>query len=792
LLDGPNKKEWQRFRTYNISLAQTFLHDQLGFDLTYNNEWFKSGQISVLDGNGTQSINVDMSSAYPDGLHNGDPSLGLNGTPNPNAGRPYLNSASQWTNNQYISNRTTRRLTVFGRHNFDEGQRHNWFTKLLGEQTVTGLANEDIHKSDQRSWNRWGADTAYGQFIQNKGPTPAIYAFNANEMTPNAVIYLGPTLLNTASAAGLHLTNPKAAVNITSGTVRTFDATWKPSTNPGDPTYVNPAAVWQNGYYPVGAGGNTSTQSENPANYVGFRNVPIGIIDSESSQANRNLLTHDASLSKSEVTSTAATWQGNFWSNAVVATYGVRKDISRAWNYTENVGSSLSTANPLGYLSFDPNVYSLSNPKATANSLQITSHAWTVMAHLNQLPLIDKLKLPLQVSLYYNHSTDFQPRAAAIDVYGQALAPPNGVTKDVGILLETKDGKYSLKINKYENSSVNANSSALDGTWFIGASQAWFGNWANHFEFGWDQDTAVGLGGNGTDQGAYTYGTDATHDAAQAAALQNAAVAAWRVWQKSVDPRFYKTWAIDLTAPTGATPRSIGYGYPNGLTVTEDSVSKGYEIELNAAPTKNWRLTANASKTTAVRTNIGGSALVDFISKFNTALNTTPAGDLRIWWGGFDGTNTALIQWNTTINSNYSLKHLQEGTNVPEMREWRFNGITNYSFDHGFLKGVNVGGGVRYESDIVIGYKPVKGAIAGSLGYDLSNPYRGPADTNFDVWFGYGRRIWRNIDWSVQLNVRNLFVGNELIPLTVQPDGSPGAYRIRPPQTWQLTNTFRF
>ncbi len=793
LLDGPTKKEWQNFRTYNISLAQTFAHDHLGFDLTYNREWFKSGQLAVLDGNGVQSINVDMNSAYPDGLHNGDPSLGLNGTPNPNAGRPYLTSASQWTNNQYVSNRTSRRLTVFGRYNFDEGQHRNWLTKFLGEHTITGLANDDIQETDRRSWNRWGADPTYGQFIQNKGPGAQVYAFNANEMTPNTVIYIGPSLLTTASPVGLHLTNPKANVNITSGTVRTFDATWKPSTNPADPTYVNPAAPWANGYYPASAAGNISTQSENPANYVGFRNVPIGIIDSESSQANRNLLTHDASLSKGEVTSTAATWQGNFWNNAIVATYGVRKDISRAWNFTENEGNQVNAAtNPLGYLNFDPSYYTLSKKTKADNSLQITSHAWTVMAHLNQLPGLDKIKLPLQVSLYYNHSTDFQPRASAVDVYGESLAPPSGVTKDVGILLETHDGKYSLKINKYENSSVNANSSALDGTWFIGASQAWFGNWANHFEFGWDQDTAAGLGGNGGDAGAYTYSPVAGETQAQATARQNAAVAAWRTWQKSVDPRFYKAWAVDLNAPFGTSPKGITSSNPNGFTVTEDSVSKGYEIELSAAPTKNWRLTANASKTTAVRNNIGGAALVDFISKFNTALNTTAAGDLRIWWGGYDGTNTALIQWNSTINSNYALKHLQEGTNVPELREWRFNGISNYSFDHGFLKGVNVGGGVRYESDIVIGYKPVKGATPTSIGYDLSNPYKGPANTNFDVWVGYSRRVWRNIDWSIQLNVRNLFVGNELIPLTVQPDGSPGAYRIRPPQTWQLTNSFKF
>src|SRR5690606_11603958 len=32
LLDGPNKKEWQDFNVLNLSLAQTFLNDKIGFD----------------------------------------------------------------------------------------------------------------------------------------------------------------------------------------------------------------------------------------------------------------------------------------------------------------------------------------------------------------------------------------------------------------------------------------------------------------------------------------------------------------------------------------------------------------------------------------------------------------------------------------------------------------------------------------------------------------------------------------------------------------------------------------
>jgi hypothetical protein len=208
----------------------------------------------------------------------------------------------------------------------------------------------------------------------------------------------------------------------------------------------------------------------------------------------------------------------------------------------------------------------------------------------------------------------------------------------------------------------------------------------------------------------------------------------------------------------------------------------------------------NASKANAERSNIGGTNLRAFIAAYEKALNTPGAGysgvvggvgDLRIWWGGA-GNETVLQEWNGNIGSEYHQRALQEGTDVPELRTWHYNGITNYTFDKGFIRGVNVGGGVRYMSDIVIGYKPIAGATANSISFDIAHPYKGPAETDFDLWVGYSRKLWANVNWNIQLNIRNVGVGNKLIPITTEPDGSPASYRIRPPQQFELTNTFNF
>ncbi|HET7536439.1 MAG TPA: TonB-dependent receptor, partial [Candidatus Didemnitutus sp.] len=143
LLDGPNKREWQNFRTYNISLAQTFLHEHIGFEATYNNEWYTSGQTSLLTGD-KQAIGIDFNSVYSDGSPAGiNGESHADGTKNPNVGRAYVSDKSAFGNSSYESNRDDRRLTVFGDYDFNSGDKQNWFTKLLGRHTVTGLFSDN-------------------------------------------------------------------------------------------------------------------------------------------------------------------------------------------------------------------------------------------------------------------------------------------------------------------------------------------------------------------------------------------------------------------------------------------------------------------------------------------------------------------------------------------------------------------------------------------------------------------------------------------------------------------------
>ena len=46
--------------------------------------------------------------------------------------------------------------------------------------------------------------------------------------------------------------------------------------------------------------------------------------------------------------------------------------------------------------------------------------------------------------------------------------------------------------------------------------------------------------------------------------------------------------------------------------------------------------------------------------------------------------------------------------------------------------------------------------------------------------------------WTLRLHVRNIGVGDELIPSQANPDGSIAAYRIREPQNWTISSSFSF
>ncbi|HEU5078521.1 MAG TPA: TonB-dependent receptor plug domain-containing protein [Opitutaceae bacterium] len=760
LIDGPNKYEWQNFHRYNANISETLFDGKVGFEAAYDKQHYDNGQLNFETDKG-QQLFVDVIQYEADG------SL------NPNFGRPFI---AQSDGGGFFggTDREDVRVTAYAKHDFDGGKYHNFFTKFIGHHILTGLYSDDSRESYSRNFAHYVADNGYKDFINGAGSNPATINSSVRGVYP--VIYLGQSLANATTAAGANIPNPTTQAVVESGSIRAFDSTWIA-------TNVNPADPWINPNFPVGNAQRNSTQSENPANYRGWTNVPITIVNSEDGNRDQNLT--NASKSKNSISSKALIWQGYFWDGAFVGMYGYRKDRAKAWTVS-------ATRDAEGRPVLDPSTFKL---PSTASVVEDDSNSWSGVFHINQLL---HQRLPINVSVFYNQSENFQPLAGRVGPVNNLLTPPTGTTKDYGILLSTKDGKYSLKMNHYETKVVNSNGTSGFNSFYLGQMFADYQESRNRFVFEVSDPTNPATYHTGDPNG-YTYQPKANQTAADALAAQHADVAGWDALVKSLPSTFFSSWKIDTNQTQISQLHDITYQTPSGFTIPEDNVSKGLEFELYAQPIEGLRLTINASKQEATRNNVGDAELNQLVNTINTALNTTAAGTLRS--GSGSTATTALENWNANFWASWLSVKGQENNAVTELRKWRANFIADYDFKHGFLKGFNVGLAYRWQDKVVIGYKPIyyvgdqvaaNPFVATSAKFDLNSPYYGPAETNIDLWVGYTHKLGKNLEYRVQLNVRNVGKGNELIPVTVQPDGTVAAWRIAPTQVWSLTNTLSF
>ncbi len=743
LLDGPNKREWSDHEAFNVGISQTFFNNRLGIEAVYDHQNYERGQENMMSDYG-QSITLDMNRYNVDGVLN------------PNFGRACVVSDG-FSNNLYKSERDSARLTAFGELRAEDFLAKGFLTKLLGRHVVTGVYSKETADTEMRNWFNYAADATYGvtihdNLLRNRGV--------------NILSYFGPSLVGRSSLEGANLPNLSAKQIPTSGLLHWFDSTWNSTVSPADP--------WTDQF------GNASTQSENPANYVGWVDRPIDVLSQ--SAGDRDSLTTNASLRRSKVSSKAASWQAYFWDGTLVGTAGIRKDTAK--DYSLNQGPK----NPVGdeTINLASPLYRL--PDEPGQIVKGTSRSYSVVLHT---PKELRRRLPgnTDLSLIFNKSENFQPAAGRADAIGNSIAPPKGKTREYGFAISTWDDKVSLKVTWYKTTVSNAALSGFSGDYMLPAAEAWGYMFARQAK-----ERLNGYGTSNTGLGGYTP-KDTSETVDHAIAAGDAIVDAFLAHQAS--DAWYSAWGIDRSQYKGW----MNWTTPQGFTVTGDTMSKGTEFELNFAPTKNLNISLNASKTSAQRTNMAESMAVWVESRW--ALYNTPVmmgteqvgyiGDVRLWGAGYNAGETVRGKFGREFMAPYMLYRMQENSDVPELRPWRANLVVNYSFDKGLLKGVNVGGGYRWQDGSVLGYKLKAGATASDPKvYDLEDPYMGKAETNVDLWVGYGRKLTEKIDWRIQLNLRNVTTKKELIPVTVQPDGTMAVGRISDPCTWSLTNTFTF
>lgn len=233
-------------------------------------------------------------------------------------------------------------------------------------------------------------------------------------------------------------------------------------------------------------------------------------------------------------------------------------------------------------------------------------------------------------------------------------------------------------------------------------------------------------------------------------------------------------------------------------------VSKGWEAEIVANPTKNWRLSFNVSESDNVVSGLM-SSVSSYVAANRAAWeakstlnydNTRSPGNLSNA-GGFN-TIGALIHG---LDSLIAIEKANEGRPEVNIRPLNANAFTAYSFSHGALKNFTVGVGANYRGP------EIQAVLVDPVTNELISVVKGNDYYLLNGMISYERKIWHDVRMRLQLNVENLLNNQDRQTLAsgvtpaVGPDGTaiPGgtptlatySYFFEP-RRYSLTASFRF
>jgi hypothetical protein len=220
-----------------------------------------------------------------------------------------------------------------------------------------------------------------------------------------------------------------------------------------------------------------------------------------------------------------------------------------------------------------------------------------------------------------------------------------------------------------------------------------------------------------------------------------------------------------------------------------------YEAIVNPAP--GWRVSVSFAKNEAVKADVAREDLAfanewvanvrakDGGALINGQRNPVQSATLGTFLAQYDGEHVTFIRTSAA----------QSGVSSAEIRKWRANVVTRYEFQRGIVRGLSIGGALRWQDKVGIGYPNISATPNSQYIPDIAHPLYGPTDTQVDLSLGYKNKFklrGSTILWNIGVNVRNLNAKDRLIPIAANPDGSWATFRIPPERQWSLTNAFSF
>lgn len=409
----------------------------------------------------------------------------------------------------------------------------------------------------------------------------------------------------------------------------------------------------------------------------------------------------------------------------------------------------------------------------------VDSFTWSVVGHV-----------PWELgganlSVHYSESENFQPTGLRRGPYGNVVGSPQGTTKEYGATIELFEGKVSVRTNWFETVSA-LNSVAVGGAinGGLGVIVTALNEW---------QDIADGIQ---LDDDDIPYTIDEALSPLADGGLQDSQLDFSGQWASfdsllgdifnTIPPEVQENANVGIDPSTGDWAILGDYG---NLVATQDIAADGFEMEVVANPSRNWRIGFNIAQQETVTsgTAIPQGEVVNLINSSIDAAGLTNLRDRPVSTTGFDF-NSTFFRSAVLPLANAQAK---DNSAVQELVEWRWNLFTNYQFSEDtLLSGFGIGGALRWQDKVATGYELIN--VNGSLVSDVSNPFFGSDDLAGDAWVSYRGKLTDKIDYRLQLNVRNLIGESDYVLIATNPDGSPAVVRNPNPISIFLSSTFSF
>jgi len=478
---------------------------------------------------------------------------------------------------------------------------------------------------------------------------------------------------------------------------------------------------------------------------------------------------NDETIGKSEIESQAVSWQSYFLDDQIIGLVGYRKDDTK----------SFGRANESEVGFDDTDVDGRWNPEFTRLSAipglsqTADSFTWSVVGRYPE-ELVGELPWGMDLQVHYAESENFNPIGLRSNAFGKAIGQPTGATKEYGFTTSFADNRVSIKFNWFETSLQNLSAGGA-------------------FEIANDSLASISLYRQAELEGKpWTENLIFVNGEPQNFPIQDYAT-------------YYQLAQSDIPASLLAiyNPRqedtdgdnvwdTLDWDTIPNLSTTRDLLAQGFEVEMVASITPSWRVMANLSQQESINANTA-AAMLEAAREF--LQNSRSSRTFEVVQQRLVADRTVGDTWFRDRFVPLVAQTSLDGTKSQEQREWRFAGITNYEFHEGRLKGVEIGGAVRWGDEAATGYVTTfdpNAEVAIPIA-DTSRPHLDDGLFSGDLWAAYSRKIRNDtMDWRIQLNIRNAFGDDSDIPVRTNPDGQVAVIRIPNPRTISITNSIRF